>query len=277
MLPAFLVGVFCYFPVYNVYGWEFLTYYDVPYPSLSRVLYKFFVEVWGIPGMVAILLGILFLLLPGDGRRVEHLFPRSVGLRHTTAWIIAIDLYIIAFVKLPMEAGYLLPIVPFVLMLLGKYLVRPVFVTVCILMIVSPFFFSLSPADRRDAESPSSVSWRLSAGGEELVLDLLKGPVTAFESRRANAMRYSRELLTRMDSLHQPSAVICGQWYNQLLAMNKSSKRGGIALLPHVGEQEILRQYRAGKYLYYLYRQDRLNEEVKGADPSHYGAVLFDR
>ncbi|MFM2135193.1 MAG: hypothetical protein RL021_593, partial [Bacteroidota bacterium] len=112
MLPAFLVGVFCYFPVYNVYGWEFLTYYDVPYPSLSRVLYKFFVEVWGIPGMVAILLGILFLLLPGDGRRVEHLFPRSVGLRHITAWIIAIDLYIIAFVKLPMEAGYLLPIVP---------------------------------------------------------------------------------------------------------------------------------------------------------------------
>lgn len=277
MLPAFIVGVVCFFPVYRVYGWEFLTYYDVPYPSLSRVLYKFFVEVWGIPGMVGIGLGILFLLLPRGANRAEYLFPRTVGLQYVTAWIIAIDLYIIAFVKLPMEAGYLLPIVPFVLLLLGKYLVRPAFVTVCLLILVSPFFFSLSPADRRDAENPSPASWHFHAGGEELVLDMLKGPVTAFESRRANAMRYGQDVLARMDSLSHPSAVICGQWYNQLLAMNKSGSRGKIALLPHVGEKEILRQYRSGKYLYYLYRQDFLNQAVKGADPSHYGAVLFDR
>jgi hypothetical protein len=48
-------------------------------------------------------------------------------------------------------------------------------------------------------------------------------------------------------------------------------------LAPHIGEEQILSYYSNGRYLYYLYRQDRLNREVKGADPSHYGAALFDR
>ncbi|MFM2206873.1 MAG: hypothetical protein RL213_848 [Bacteroidota bacterium] len=277
LFPAFLTGVSCYYPVYRHYGWEFLTYYDVPYPAVPRILYKFFVEVWGLLGVAAIFLGTALMFLPERMTRTDYLFPRSIGVLHVTAWIIAIDLYIIAFLKLPMEAGYLLPVLPFVLMLFGKYLIRPAYMTVCVLLVASPFFFSVSPADRRDAETPSPLSSKIHIAGEDLVVDALKGPVTAFESRRENAMRYGEAILARMDSLDHPAVVICGQWYNQLVAMNRSEFRGHTALAPHIGEEQILSYYSNGRYLYYLYRQDRLNREVKGADPSHYGAALFDR
>ena len=78
-----------------------------------------------------------------------------------------------------MESGYLAPVVPFVILILGKYLYEPAFKLCCYLLILSPFAGSLGPVDRLDAAKPSSVSFRFQAGGEMLMLDVLRGPVVA--------------------------------------------------------------------------------------------------
>lgn len=275
-LPAIVIGMIWYYPVYHRYGFDFLTYYDVPYPSIMRVFYKFFVEVWGVLGLVAVMLGVLFMFIPEIWWNQTYLFPRAVSVREVVAWLVAIDLYVIAFLKLPMESGYLLPIIPFVILVLGKYLVRPAFIIVCGLFITSSFLFSVSPMDRPDAETPSNISFGLKAGGERLILDVLKGPIISYKSRRENGMNYAHKIIAHTTDIKLPSVLICGQWYNQLISINKDTVRGKVLFVSHVNEMELIHYFARGKQLYYLPMQAELNQQVKGADPVVFGAKVFD-
>ncbi|MFM7728504.1 MAG: hypothetical protein ACKO7B_17530, partial [Flavobacteriales bacterium] len=222
---ALLIGALCYAPSYLVYGKEFFTYYEVPYPSIPRVLYRGFVEVWGVVGFVGLVTAVISLLLPERFFTANYQFPRSVNIKYVVAWLVALDLYIIAFIKLPMEAGYLLPALPFILMILGKYLVRPVYGAFCWTLIISSMFVSVSPAERPDAVKLSPAHMAVEIAGESLNVDFLKGPVWAYQSRRVSGMEYAKGLLSSFDSLEVPSAVVAGQWYNMLIELNGDTIR----------------------------------------------------
>ena len=101
-IPTVIIGVILFYPVYSDYGWSFFTFYDVPYPPIPKVLYKFSIEVWGVIGIIGLLISTLLLFLPNRLKRRQYLFPRSVNEKYIIAWLVAIDLYIIAFLKLPM-------------------------------------------------------------------------------------------------------------------------------------------------------------------------------
>ena len=55
-IPALLIGALVFIPVFLQYSWGFFTYYDVPYPSIPKVLYKFSLEVWGVLGFAALII-----------------------------------------------------------------------------------------------------------------------------------------------------------------------------------------------------------------------------
>lgn len=275
LLPALLVGMACYLPVYNRYGSGFFTFYDVPYPSIPKVLYKFCFEVWGPVGFTAIIAGVLMIFIPERWTARNYLFPRAVNEKFVIAWLVAVDLYIIAFLKLPMESGYLIPIIPFVIMLFGKYLVRPAFGLFCALLVLSPFFVSISPTERLDAGTPSAASFHFSGGGEELLLDVWNGPVFSYKSRRENGIGFTSQILESTDTVSRKALMITGRWYNQLVKTQGDTVSNKVVFASYITEPELLHYYAKGYELYYLPRQDYYNKLMKGIDPGLYGALPY--
>jgi hypothetical protein len=175
-LSTVVIGVFTYLPVISEYGFSFFTYEKVPYPAIGTILFKLFIESWGILGVLALFFGLVVLLLPVRAQAKKYLFPRSVNEKFVVAWLIAIDLYIIAFLKLPTEAGYLLPVIPFVLLLFGKYLHSEAFVVFSMLILASPFLVSLT-----EVGDPASPETRMAGNVVEISdrfysLDVAAGP-----------------------------------------------------------------------------------------------------
>jgi hypothetical protein len=113
-----LASVLCFMPVLRRYGADFFMFYDnASYPPLNVVYTRALPLVWGALGLLA-LLGLLC-AAPGYYRftRAALAQPRT---RHALALAgVAIALYLGAFLRLPDESGYLLPVVPFVLLVIA--------------------------------------------------------------------------------------------------------------------------------------------------------------
>lgn len=271
-LMSMITGALLYYPAFARYGLQFLTYYDLPYPSVSKVLYKFFIETWGLVGLLALFISVCVFFLPGTGSIRRYLFPRSINEKYVIAWLIAIDLYIIAFLRLPMESGYLVPMIPFVILIFGKYLYSKAFTALCIMLILSSFLFNISPVEREDAATASAVSFVFNQGEERLSVDVLDGPVISYESRRKNGMNFTSSLLESFDTLPRKSLIVCGRWYNQLYLQRKDSTRFDIQIRDYIKQDSLLYFIGKGYDIYYLPKQDFFNQQMRNVDINLFGA-----
>ena len=269
-VPALLTSILLWYPVVHEYGLEFFTYYNVPYPSIQKILYKFSLEVWGVIGFLGIVISTGLLFLPNRITAKKFLFPRAVNEKHVIAWLVAIDLYIIAFLKLPMESGYLIPIIPFVILLFGKYLYSKAFVFFCACLMVSAFVGNISPVERFDAANPSVASIAFSAGGERINLDLLKGPVIAYQERRRNGMGFVESLIESTDTLDQKTVIVAGRWYNQMIVQS-DFKILKAEIRDYLSEEEAVYYYAKDFRIYYLPKQDEYNMIMRNVDLGIYG------
>lgn len=274
-IPGLVVAALLFYPVFKIHGWGFFNFYDVPYPSIPKVLYKFAIEVWGIIGLIALLIVTCLLFLPNRLTKRQYLFPRSVNEKYVIAWLVAIDLYIIAFLKLPMEAGYLIPIVPFVILIFGKYLYDKAFIFLCWMLILSPFFGTISPNDRLDASTPSALSFNFNAASESLNLDLLKGPILSYNSRRGNGIKLVENVLASMDTVSSKSVLVSGRWYYQLVVVQGDTLRDKVLFKSYLNEDEAVHFFAKGYELYYMPMQDVFNKKMLGIDLNIYGAKPY--
>jgi hypothetical protein len=270
-----ITGALLFWPVYSKYGNEFFMYYDLPYPSISKVLYKFFIETWGLVGLMALFISVCIFFMPGTVRARKYLFPRSINEKYVVAWLIAIDLYIIAFLRLPMESGYLIPMIPFVILIFGKYLYSKAFAFLSITLILSPFFFNISPVEREDAATASPVSFTFNQGEEKLSVDVLEGPIFSYESRRANGMRFTNDLLQSFDTLRRKSLIVSGRWYNQLYLQRKGPSSMDIQIRDYITQDSLLSFIGKGYDIYYLPKQDYFNRLMRNVDINLFGAKSY--
>lgn len=275
VLPTLLVGALMFYPVYRIHGLNFFSFYDVPYPSIPKVLYKFAIEVWGVIGLVGLLVVTSLLFLPNRSIRRQYLFPRSVNEKYVIAWLVAIDVYIIAFLKLPMEAGYLIPLIPFVILIFGKYLYDKAFVFLCWMLIASPFFATISPTDRLDASTTSALSFSFKAASETLNFDVLKGPIISYDSRRGNGIKLVNEVLNSMDTISSKSVLVSGRWYYQLLVQQGDTIRDKMLFKSYLNEDEAVHYFAKGYEIYFMPMQDFFNKKMLGIDLSIYGAKPY--
>ncbi|CAN5557410.1 hypothetical protein BH11BAC1_BH11BAC1_23110 [soil metagenome] len=276
-LTTIITAALLFYPVYSKYGGQFFMYYDLPYPSISKVLYKFFIETWGLVGLLALFISVAVFFLPNTVQARRYLFPRSINEKYVVAWLIAIDLYIIAFLKLPMESGYLIPIIPFVILIFGKYLYSKAFAFLAVMLILSSFFFNMSPVEREDAASASSLSFIFNQGEEKLSVDVLDGPIRSYESRRENGMKYTSELLQSFDTLRRKSVLVCGRWYYQLYLQRKSFSELDIQICDYIKQDSLLYFIGKGYDIYYLPKQDYYNRLMRNVDMNLFGAKCYIR
>lgn len=270
-----IVGALWFLPVYLRYGWSFFSYYDVPYPSIPEVLFKFSIGTFGVIGFAGLVIATGLLFFSDKFRHGKYLFPKAVSEKMVVAWLIAVDLYIIAFLKLPMESGYLIPCVPFIILIFGKYLVEKAFAFFALALIISPFIASIAPVDRLDAPAKSVLAINLTVAGEEVVFDPLSGPVISHASRREKAMQFTSKVLHNIDTIHRKSLIIAGRWYTQIMVERTDTALHTIQFIDHIKQKDLLKFIEDGYEIFYLPYQDHFNTLMYDFDPKSFGAIPF--
>src|SRR3972149_4028824 len=115
-LSTAVVSLVAYSPVLATYGLHMFNFYDASV-TWRAVLNRLGKDALGVVGALAVLVALAMSArnlreLPNDLRRD----------RHVLVWVTAIVVYFLSFARLPHEIGYLIPIFPFGLFLLSRYL-----------------------------------------------------------------------------------------------------------------------------------------------------------
>jgi hypothetical protein len=220
------VGVagLCYAPVLATYGLSFLRFYDGALP-LRIVLHHATLEVWGLVGFFAVVAAVGWVAVRG----------RTLSDRLRTveqALLAGIGLYVIVFLRLPLEAGYLIPVVPLVLAWLALRLPQRGFVALCLALIASPFVLDL---EATSALPPSlrDPSLTIRIGGSEARL-LPRGPMLTERVRMTSASGELAALAEVVHGLPRPAVVLAGPKWTRL-AGTLGTRRHGFVLADSLG------------------------------------------
>lgn len=235
------VGLVAFAPVVWKYGSGFFAFYeDLGYPALEQVWSRGTVEVWGTTGVVAVAVGALLAVARGrlDATR-----------RQLAAWISAIVLMALAFLRLPHEAAYLIPAVPFALLLASTALPDRALVAACAAIIVAPF---------------ASVG-ASGAGPGEVLQD---------RTARIRSLQDAEAIIARAAEIRGPSVVIVGADLPKFQVL--AGDRAGRARFVYKAAGRDLRRARAAGVSVYVLRGQRThNRQLTGADVASVGAWLL--
>lgn len=140
-LVTLLTSIIIFFPVYSNYGIHIFSYDKLIYPSFLIILGRMTIKIWGVIGVFII--GGIFLYIVIKRKRYPIVTLDNQQKKIINVSIIVMIIYLLLFIRLPMESGYLLPIVPFFIILLGIYMDKKLAVTLAIGMIISCFFLNV--------------------------------------------------------------------------------------------------------------------------------------
>ncbi|MGA3172000.1 MAG: hypothetical protein ABSE62_13415 [Chthoniobacteraceae bacterium] len=131
-LLAAIIVVAAFTPVYIRYGTDFFNFYaEHAFPGPLEITARMTLEVWGLLGVAGLSLALI--AIPFAKSRPP------LSSRQLLAWISMVVIYAIAFFCLPDEAAYLIPAVPFILLLIWLAAPRWAFRACCALILISPF------------------------------------------------------------------------------------------------------------------------------------------
>lgn len=257
---TFVVALLVYFPVLKEYGLLFFTYSDqFPYPNFFKMMYKATIGVFGTVGVTTILFLLIKILLDKRNNREKvNSFPFG---RIGWVCIIVIILYTLAYLRLPQKSAYLIPIIPFVILLFGTFLSTLSFRIFCVLLTLSSFFFSVNLTDSFRGAKYSPLAIRFSLAGQEIFIDLLTGPLFSDYTKRLNKMEFTRTVLERTEIERNKIVLLCGWWYNQLLVEQWERKKNPDVIFTFYLNENAMKKYISEGYrIYYLPEQDIYND-----------------
>ena len=245
-IAAAIVGTAAYSPAIALTGLGFLHGYGEGYPPLLYVLKNMTVDVWGLIGCVALLAAAAW-ALAGARRRDRGRALPAVPLGFLLAWVLAIALELIVFLRLPVQAEYLIPIVPFTLLLAARGLDRNAFRALCVALILSSFALKVSEAGKPDSPRFTRASLRVG----RRVLDL-RGPLYTDHDRRARGVAYAESVVARAARLPRGSVVSASEWLPFIEVLAGGKRVGEIAFVYVLDPRELARHVAAGDSVYDL-------------------------
>jgi hypothetical protein len=272
-LAACLVGALLFVPVFARYGWGMLHFSEPPdYPSALSVVSRATLHVWGGVGLVGVFFGVLSMM---PGRRVLRRAsnPSSAGGATVACSIVAVGLYAIGFARLPLSEGYLIPAVPFAILLMGQFLSRRVFRFVCVTLCLSPFVCGIGRAESESAWTYSDRAVRFVVGGQSLVLDATRGPILRAHAERVGGAVFVDRILSNGRSLPEGSVVIVGYWLPQIRVRLGGGSTDHVRYVYLLDEASLAAHRSEGNGVYYLPEMAAFNREVYGIDPRAAGAI----
>ena len=226
---AALVAAVCFAPVYRRYGPGFLTYYEpqgaertlgdflagilkpgpAPFPP-ALIAGQGTVGVFGVIGAAAVALaaaGALVAWLRLRGARWPSGVPttaRALTLSRPLSWAcgIAVVITLVLYLRLPHDEGYLIPALPFALVLLGAGAPRGLFRASMAALLVAPFLLGLDVVPPKKGVTPrarSPLALEFRAAGGTLVLDPLRGPLLMDQDKRTRSVALAERTVPVLD------------------------------------------------------------------------------
>lgn len=269
-------------PVYMKYGFGFFTFSDGDTP-MTAILRAATIEVWGVIGLLAIVAAIAVAIARRKRIQQETAISPTTPWGWIMSWTVGVGLYATAFLRLPGDAGYLIPVLPFLFLLLGRYSSRRNFVVVCIAVVSSSFLVGIDSTDRPWSVSPSKFSVTISAGGRKLAVDLLQGPIINDRLRRLRRMEFVDRVVSFAESQQNRCVIVAGVWLPQIvmtlggkLPDNRDSSyslTSGRATYVGLLDEGAVEQYLyQGRRVYYIQGQEEYNRETLGVNIVELGA-----
>jgi hypothetical protein len=103
----------------------------------------------------------------------------------------------IVYLRLPHDEGYLLPVVPFLMLALATRVTPARFRVLCAAFLLSPFLFGVDVDPPKKGSTPidsSPLAWRLPAGGESVVVEPFRGPLLRDHAKRERMLQLAAQL-----------------------------------------------------------------------------------
>ncbi|GAB4145720.1 MAG: hypothetical protein Fur0041_20280 [Bacteroidia bacterium] len=269
-VPAGVTGILWFVPAYLQYGFSFFDYSDqFPYPPFAKIAYKASIGVFGLPGLIALAYYAIVSV-----RKIKAKDFNAVTLfsseRLLLACLVIVALHIISYLRLPQKSGYMMPIVPFVYVMFALVLNEKQLRNLAFVFIVSPFIFSINLTDTMRGAAHSALAVKFQVSGQEIFIDPLTGPVFSEKSKRLNKMDYCSKVIAATDTITQPSLIIGGWWYNEIITEHYTRRQN--PLVTHrfyVTCSTLDSAAKAGMKSYYLSEQDLYNDQMFGQECTH--------
>ncbi len=226
---AGLIGAACFVPVVLTHGRGFFMYYDSGYPPWGDIMVRATHEVWGTMGLLSVAIG---LVLAARSACVPGPVPPWCL---SAAAGIVLALYGWAYLRLPYEAGYLIPLVPWVLLFISTRVPQPRHGALCLALCISPFALYL----RTDPKASDAV-WQA-----------LKGPAQRETERRQRWGRNTQRLLAAAREKRGPGVVISGAWLARVENAAGSAQVGRTGFVYLLSAREVRRRQGDGETVFY--------------------------
>jgi hypothetical protein len=238
----------CFVPVWRRYGADFFSFYDNNwYPPFDVVFVRALPLVWGA-------LGVLALVVLVGAAPLYYRFTRSAlgdaRTRHALVLaLVAVALYLAAFLRLPDEAAYLLPAVPFALLAIALLTPPGAVVALAAALLAS-----------------SWIGWQHAR-------PTLEGLIVEDHLVRESQQRSTRAIIDAAAALPGNATIVCG-WVLPRLKLALDGDREGshqfIYLVENLGDyQHYMEQ---GRQLYYLPGVDLYESQAHDLELSELGA-----
>jgi hypothetical protein len=260
-VPMGIVAMLAFLPIILQFGTSFFMYYDqFPYPPMSKVLYKMTIGVFGFIGFTTLVFFSIRIIFQKEKYNYGRLYTNGIAQKIIMSAYVIIILYVISYFRLPQKSGYMLPVIPFVIILFGYYQNSAQFRSLSYLLIASSFVCSINLTDKLRGAEYSKSAFTFTISGQELFFDVLSGPVFSDYSKRKQKIRYTDEVINKTSSLDKRTVVISGWWYNEIIVTMIGSQANPLVVFePYIPENKMKEYLENGYEITYLPEQDLYN------------------
>ncbi|MES2396867.1 MAG: hypothetical protein V4549_12725 [Bacteroidota bacterium] len=262
--PMAIVAIIAYAPIIQQFGLSFFMYYDqFPYPPLSKVLYKMTLGVFGVIGIIAMGVAVFSIFLNRKNQNNVANFENKLDKKIIIASFMILLLYTISYFRLPQKSGYMISVIPFVILLFGYYLNSKNFKLVCFAFILSSFICSINLTDKLRGASYSKYAVLFNVSGQELFFDPFSGPIFSDYSKRKQKMKFTADLIGKTNTIKTKTVIIAGWWYNEVMVeMIAKNKNKFVTFESYIDANKINKYVAEGFEIVYLPEQKLYNEQM---------------
>jgi len=178
------------------------------------------------------------------------------------------------YLRLPHDEGYLIPAVPFVLLLLGAWTPRAVLRPCLAALILSPLVLGVDvvpPKKGSTPAHPSPLAYEFRVGRETVVVEPLRGPLLLDAAKRERSMAIARRTLAALGRLPDRAFLLAGVLHPVLFYFAPDDPRHPL-YTDLLGAAALADSIQAGRRVYYLPDLPRRARRVAGYDLRAAGA-----
>ncbi|MBK7964724.1 MAG: hypothetical protein IPK10_05155 [Bacteroidetes bacterium] len=248
-------------PVIYQYGLEFFTYYQhFAIPGFLKNAYKGSIAVWGITGCLTIAFYFITIILKKRILKEIYFENKNISKTLLVVCAISITLYLIAFIKIPLKAAFMIPMCPFLILGLALFLDEKSIRNLVISLLFSCFFLGINLADENRGSATSALAVRVMVGGNSIAIDPTQGLVLADQSKRKQQIKFAEKIINRTSVIRSKTILIAGWWNAIVQVFYKKNPNDSVIVRHYIDEPELKWLKRNGYEIYYVEDQGAYND-----------------